>query len=197
MGTERFDACNRPAMIHEYRQQDNTGLALRSAATRLTQQPTLSSDVPMNAAEIEQRIPHRPPMRLLDEIVSQTESEIVCRKTFHDGEPFLQGHFPGYPLVPGVILCECCLQAGAVLLADKASLGESMVPIATRMDGVKFKRMIRPGDTVEVQATLNEQLGNAFYLTGKLTLDGKLAVRLDFACSVASTGPTSTAESES
>ena len=146
----------------------------------------------MNALEIERKIPHRPPMRLLDEIVSQSETEIVCRKTFHEDEPFLQGHFPGFPLVPGVILCECCLQAGAVLLAEKAMLGQSMVPVATRMDGVKFKRMVRPGDTVEVQATLNEQVSNAYYMTGKMTLDGKLAVRLDFACSVAPTAPANT-----
>jgi 3-hydroxyacyl-[acyl-carrier-protein] dehydratase len=139
----------------------------------------------MNAAEIEQKIPHRPPMRLLDEIVSQSESEVVCRKTFHADEPFLQGHFPGFPLVPGVILCECCLQAGAVLLADQSVQDDSMVPIATRMDGVKFKRMVRPGDTVEIRATLNEKISTAFFMTGKMTVGGKLAVRLDFACSVA------------
>lgn len=126
-------------------------------------------------------------MRLLDEIVSQNDSEIVCRKTFLADEPFLQGHFPGFPLVPGVILCECCLQAGAVLLADRATLNGSDVPIATRMDGVKFKRMVRPGDTVEIHAKLNDQVSNAYFMTGKMTVNGKLAVRLDFACSVAST----------
>lgn len=126
-------------------------------------------------------------MRLLDEIVSQDDSKIICRKTFHADEPFVQGHFPGFPLVPGVILCESCLQAGALLLAEKMDGDDSMVPIATRMDGVKFKRMVRPGDTVEVTATLNEQVSNAFFMTGKMTLNGKLALRLDFACSVAST----------
>jgi 3-hydroxyacyl-[acyl-carrier-protein] dehydratase len=148
----------------------------------------------MSASEIEQRIPHRSPMRLLDEIVSQSDSEIVCRKTFHPDEPFVQGHFPGFPLVPGVILCECCLQAGAVLLADRATPSESEVPIATRMDGVKFKRMVRPGDTVEIHAKLNDQVSNAYFMTGKMTVNGKLAVRLDFACSVASTSPANVAE---
>ena len=57
--------------------------------------------------------------------------------------------------------------------------------MATRLDNVKFKRMVRPGDTVEVEVTLNEQLGKAYYLTGKVTLGGKLTARLDFACSVA------------
>ena len=126
-------------------------------------------------------------MLLVDEISSISDTEIVCNKTFDEDEPFVQGHFPDYPLVPGVILCECCLQAGALLLSDIASLEGNIVPIATRMDGVKFKKMVRPGDTVEIQAKLNEQISNAFYMTGKMTLNGKLAVRLDFACSVAST----------
>lgn len=139
----------------------------------------------MSVTEIEQRIPHRPPMRLLDEIVSQDESNIVCRKTFHQDDFFVQGHFPDYPIVPGVIQCECCLQAGAILLSDKTPADGGFVPVATRMDSVKFKRMVRPGDTVEIHVTLNEQLSNAFYLTGKMLVGGKLAARLDFACSVA------------
>lgn len=140
----------------------------------------------MSIEEIEARIPHRPPMRLLDEITHRDDSSIVCRKTFGPDEFFVQGHFPGQPLVPGVIQCECCLQAGAVLLsAQAAGEGESgSVPVATRMDSVKFKRMVRPGDTIEVHVTLNEQVSNAFYMTGKVMLDGKLAARLDFACSV-------------
>lgn len=139
----------------------------------------------MNSEEIERKIPHRPPMLLIDEIVSQDDKHIVCRKTFRSDEPFLQGHFPDFPLVPGVILCESCMQAGALLLAEQATLDDSMVPIATRMDGVKFKKMVKPGDTVEIQASLNDQVSNAYYMTGKMTLQGKLAVRLEFACSLA------------
>lgn len=138
----------------------------------------------MSAQEIEERIPHRPPMRLVDEIVSEHDKQIVCRKTFSEHDFFVQGHFPTYPLVPGVIQCECCLQAGAILLQKFTPEGDQIVPVATRMDNVKFKKMVRPGDTVEIEVTLNEQLSNAFYLTGKMTLDGKTTARLDFACSV-------------
>ena len=60
-------------------------------------------------------IPHRPPMLLLDEIVSQDSESIVCRKRFSGDEFFFQGHYPDQPIVPGVILCECGAQAGAVL----------------------------------------------------------------------------------
>ncbi len=138
----------------------------------------------MTAEQIEQKIPHRLPMRLLDEIVSNDGESIVCRKTFRDDDFFVQGHFPGYPIVPGVIQCECCLQAGAILLSEHTPAVGEAVPVATRMDGVKFKRIVRPGDTVEIHATLNDRVSNAFFLTGKVLVDGKLATRLEFACSV-------------
>jgi 3-hydroxyacyl-[acyl-carrier-protein] dehydratase len=136
----------------------------------------------MGAEEIERRIPHRAPMLLIDQIVSRDDSSIICLKTFHADEFFVQGHFPGQPIVPGVIHCECCMQAGALLIASDPV--EGALPVATRMDSVKFKRMVRPGDTVEIQVTLNDRVSNAFYLTGKVMLDGKLAARLDFACSL-------------
>ena len=138
----------------------------------------------MSISEIEEIIPHRPPMLLLDEIVSRDENRIVCRKTFHEDDFFVQGHFPNYPLVPGVIQCECCLQAGAILLAQHTPDGDDVVPVATRLDNVKFKRMVRPGDTVEIQVTLDDRVSSAYFLTGKMLLDGKLTARLNFACSV-------------
>lgn len=156
---------------------------------RLTLGRDLASDNQMSVSEIENRIPHRPPMLLIDQIVSVDETSIVCRKTFHDDEFFLQGHFPGQPIVPGVIQCECCLQAGALLLSGDGHDGDgdsTLLPVATRMDGVKFKKVIRPGDTVEIQVVLNEQVSSAYYMTGKMMLDGKLAARLDFACSLTS-----------
>ncbi|TWU24919.1 3-hydroxyacyl-[acyl-carrier-protein] dehydratase FabZ [Novipirellula galeiformis] len=142
----------------------------------------------MTIEQIESLIPHRKPMRLVDEIVSRTETQIVCRKTFHEDEFFVQGHFPGHPIVPGVIQCECCLQAGAILLAEIAEMAPGAVPVATRLDNVKFKKMVRPGDTVEIHATLDEQVSNAFFMTGKMLLEGKLTARLNFACTVAQPG---------
>ncbi len=130
-------------------------------------------------------IPHRPPMLLVDEIVEQSASTIVCRKTFRDDEFFFQGHYPDQPLVPGVILCEAAMQAGAVLLSQFVQDGTG-VPVATRLNDVKFKRMVHPGDTVEFDVTLNERLADAFFLTAKVKCDGKLAARLDFACTIAS-----------
>ncbi len=138
----------------------------------------------MNQDQIQAAIPHRPPMLLVDEVVEQDESRIVCRKTFRPDEFFFQGHYPGHPLVPGVILCESAMQAGAVLLA-KFVQGTEGVPVATRLNNVKFKRMIRPADTIQIEVTLQERLADAFFLQAKVTCDGKLAVRFDFACTIA------------
>lgn len=146
-------------------------------------------NVPLGTAEIERMIPHRAPMLLLDQIIELTPTQIHARKTFSADDYFVQGHFPGYPLVPGVIQCECCLQAGAILLSEQTPEVGEFVPVATRMDNVKFKNMVRPGDTVDIHVTLNERLANAYFLTGKMLLNGKTTTRLDFACSITNPRP--------
>ena len=129
-------------------------------------------------------IPHRAPMLLVDEIVSQSEKEIVCRKSFSGDEYFFQGHYPDQPIVPGVILCESTVQAGAVLLS-KLTAGADGVPVLTRMSDVKFKKIVKPGDTIEMTVKLDEIVSNAYYLTGIARCDGKVAARLGFTCSIA------------
>ncbi len=138
----------------------------------------------MSLTEILNAIPHRPPMLLLDEIVSQTVSQVVCRKTFRGDEFFFQGHYPDYPLVPGVILCEAAMQAGAVLLSEAAK-GNQALPVAGRLNDVKFKRMIRPGDTIEIEANLDERVSDAFFLSAKIMHGGKAACTLNFVVKLA------------
>lgn len=138
----------------------------------------------MSREAILRAIPHRPPFLLLDEIVERSESRIVCRKTFTGDEEFYHGHYPGYPLTPGVILCEAAMQAGAVLLSQFVA-GDAGVPVATRMNDVRFKKMVRPGDTIELEVDLKERLANAFFLTAKVTCRGQVAVRFEFACTIA------------
>lgn len=138
----------------------------------------------MSLQAIKDAIPHRSPMLLVDEIVEQTDDTIHCRKQFSADEFFVQGHFPDFPLVPGVILCECAMQAGAILLASKASDPEKSVPVATRIDGVKFKNMVRPGDSIDIHVTLDESVSGAFFLSAKILNDGSNAARLKFACTL-------------
>lgn len=143
----------------------------------------------MSLERIYAAIPHRPPFLLVDEIISQGDNRIVCRKTFQPTEYFYQGHYPHFPITPGVLLCEACMQAGAILLSSHVSAKEQGVPVATRMNDVRFKRMVRPGETVELEAELTERLGDAFYLKGRVRCEGKLAVSLEFACTLAALSP--------
>jgi 3-hydroxyacyl-[acyl-carrier-protein] dehydratase len=137
----------------------------------------------MTRQQILDAIPHRPPMLLLDQVALWESERIVCEKTFQTDEWFFQGHYPDYPLVPGVILCEAAMQAGAVLLSKHVT-GDG-VPVVGRLNDVKFKRMIRPGDTVLLEATLDERMGDAFFLSAKVSCEGKTAVTLAFAVTLA------------
>jgi 3-hydroxyacyl-[acyl-carrier-protein] dehydratase len=137
--------------------------------------------------EILAAIPHRPPMLLIDEIVERGEGKIVCQKTFRAEEFFFQGHYPGFPIVPGVILCEAAMQAGAVLLSGEISPGETKVPVAGRLREVKFKRMVKPGETILIDASLNERVQDAYFLSAKVTVEGKLAATLSFVVTLAAT----------
>jgi 3-hydroxyacyl-[acyl-carrier-protein] dehydratase len=119
----------------------------------------------MSLQAIKSAIPHREPFLLVDEIVEQTENRIVCRK-------------------PGVLLCEAAMQAGAVLLAKEIEAKSNCVPVVSRMNNVKFKQMVRPGDTVTFDVELTEKMAGAFFLTAKATVGDKTAVTFDFACKV-------------
>ena len=115
----------------------------------------------MSLESIHAAIPHRAPMLLVDEIVSQEEDSIVCRKSFSADEFFFQGHYPDQPIVPGVILCEATVQSGAILLSSKMKQ-QSGVPVLTRMTDVKFKNMVKPGDTIEMSVKIDDIVSSAF-----------------------------------
>jgi len=136
---------------------------------------------------IEEAIPHRAPFLLVDEIVERTDKSIRTRKMFkHDDPVFSQiwsGHFPNFPLTPGVLVVEAILQSGAILIAHLPGGGTAgLVPVLTRLNNAKFKQMVQPGDTVEMEVEFKEKLANAFFMSGTARVGGKLAVSLDFGC---------------
>jgi 3-hydroxyacyl-[acyl-carrier-protein] dehydratase len=139
----------------------------------------------MSREEIERAIPHREPFLLIDEIVEESENHIVCRKTYTGSEFWYPGHYPGFPLTPGVILCESAMQAGAVLLARIVADNPDSLPVVSRMNKVKFKNMVRPGDTVTLDVRLTDKMAGAYFMSAQVLKDGKLAVTFDFACKLA------------
>jgi len=139
----------------------------------------------MSLEAIKAAIPHREPFLLIDEIVEQSDHRIVCSKTFSGDEFWYRGHYPDFPITPGVLLCEAAMQAGAVLLSKHVKENPGAVPVATRANNVQFKKMVFPGDTILLEVELTEQLSSAFFLKARVTVEGKVAARLDFACTLA------------
>ncbi|MCC6127059.1 MAG: beta-hydroxyacyl-ACP dehydratase [Pirellulales bacterium] len=130
-------------------------------------------------------IPHRPPFLLVDEIVEQSDLKIVGTKLFTGEEGFFRGHYPGFPLVPGVLLCEAAMQCGAILLSQTIGGDKNKIPVATRMNDIRFKRMVRPGETIRMEVELVERLADAFFMKAKVTVENRVAVRFEFACALA------------
>ena len=141
----------------------------------------------MSQDEIYAAIPHRPPFLLVDEIVERNDKRIRCRKTFKPDEWYFAGHYPGHPIAPGVILCEAAMQAGAILLSQFRPPLDRGLPVAARMNDVRFKRIIRPGETIDIEVELTEQVAKAWFLRAKVSCGGQVAVRFDFACAIAPT----------
>ncbi|HEY4761173.1 MAG TPA: 3-hydroxyacyl-ACP dehydratase FabZ family protein [Thermoguttaceae bacterium] len=139
----------------------------------------------MSREQILAAIPHRPPFLLVDEILQWTDSSIVCSKFFSGKEEFFAGHYPGCPLVPGALLCEAAMQCGAILLSKHFAADSNKVPVATRMNDVRFKRMVRPGETIRIEVELAERMADVFFLKAKVTVEDKIALRFQFACTAA------------
>lgn len=132
-------------------------------------------------------IPHRDPFLWIDEVTSVTETSLSARKLVPADLDVFRGHYPGQPVLPGVLLCEAALQAGAVLIANRkngASL-DNRVPLVTRINNVKFRQMVRPGDALEIEVRLSERLAEAYFLSAKIRVADKTAAQLEFVCTLA------------
>lgn len=132
--------------------------------------------------EVEQLIPHRPPFLFVDEIVSRTDTSLVARRTWRADEDFYRGHYPGAPITPGVLLCEAVFQTGALLLAGKFSAeGQpSGVPLLAKVDNVRFRTPVYPGDTIVIEVKINEVAGGFYLMSGAMKCADKRVLNVDF-----------------
>ena len=137
----------------------------------------------MNKDEIMRVLPHRENMLLLDDAES-LEGGAVGHYTVRGDEFFLKGHFPGNPIVPGVILCEILAQSACVLLQD--AMSEGKLPVYTGLNNVKFRSPVKPGDRVETRCRIRRVKHPFYFAEGTVTVDGRLCVSAEF--SVAITG---------
>ena len=133
--------------------------------------------VVMGKAEIEEILPHREPFLLLDEVVELDPGErVVARKRVREDEWYLSGHFPGRPIMPGVLIVEAMAQTGAVaVLADEANRGK--LALFAGIDDVRFKRIVEPGDELELTCELERVRGPIGRGKATATVDGELAAR--------------------
>lgn len=144
-----------------------------------------SESVVLDRSAIEALIPHREPFLWLDEVVELSETLVRARKRVAEDLEIFRGHYPDFPVLPGVLLCEAVFQAGAVLIASGGDIPEGHVPVVTRQHETRFRRMVRPGEVLEIEARLDETLGGAWFLSGTVRVDGQVALRLQFACTAA------------
>ena len=135
----------------------------------------------MTQEELKHILPHRDNMLLLDssEIV---DGKAVGRKTITGDEWFLDGHFPGNPIVPGVIQCEILAQSVCVCLNNiKQGL---FTPLFTGLDKVKFKNPVKPGDVFETECRIVKERPPFYFAEGKGSVNGKLCVKAEFSFAV-------------
>lgn len=130
--------------------------------------------------QIEELIPQRKPFLFVDKVLSFDGKSVQTEFVMHENLDFFQGHFPGNPIVPGVILQEALFQTGAAFMSLQNKEGGGL-GVVTRVQNAKFKNMVKPNDKIEMQVELVEALGNASFMKGVTKVEGKTVLVIEFA----------------
>ena len=138
------------------------------------------------SSEIEKLLPHREPFLFVDEIVEASNEKIVAKRLFTENEYFFKGHFPEYPVVPGVILVETMAQSGGAGLRKLGVLGDDALFFFATVDKVKFRRQVRPGDEVRSEIVNLRVSPRMIKQQGKAYVGDELAAEAEWMCLVGS-----------
>ncbi|MHB1415759.1 MAG: 3-hydroxyacyl-ACP dehydratase FabZ [Chloroflexota bacterium] len=130
----------------------------------------------MDSREIQSYLPHRFPFLLVDRVleISEDETRIVAVKNVSANEPFFQGHFPGYPTMPGVLMAEALAQTGGLLLARRQG-NQGKIGFLAGLDGFRFRKPVQPGDVLRLEATITRLRASVAVFAAKATVDGQVA----------------------
>jgi 3-hydroxyacyl-[acyl-carrier-protein] dehydratase len=135
--------------------------------------------------EIMDFLPHRYPFLLIDRVLEfEPQKRIVAIKNVTMNEPFFQGHFPGYPIMPGVLVVEAMAQAGALIMLSEIADRGSKLAVFTGIEKAKFRRPITPGDQIRFEVEVLSFRSRAGRIQGRATVEGKLACEATLTCAV-------------
>ena len=137
--------------------------------------------------EIENLIPHREPFLFVDEIIEAGMEKIIAHHVFTEKEFFFRGHFPDYPVVPGVILVETMAQSGGAGLRKLGVIGDNALFFLATVDKVKFRRQVRPGDLVRSEIENLRVSPKMIKQSGKAYVGDELAAEAEWMCLVGGT----------
>jgi 3-hydroxyacyl-[acyl-carrier-protein] dehydratase len=135
-------------------------------------------------SEIEKLLPHRRPFLFVDEVAEATDKKIIARHVFTETEFFFAGHFPQYPVVPGVILVETMAQSGGAGLRKLGVLGDDALFFLATVDKVKFRRQVRPGEEVRCEIENLRVSPRMIKQSGKAYVGDEVAAEAEWMCLV-------------
>ena len=136
----------------------------------------------MIAPDVLKAIPHRPPFLFIDRVLERTADGIIAERTIRAEESFFEGHYPGNPLMPGVLICEAAFQAAGIYLSERSPVEDEAVatPVLVRIENARFRQMVRPGDTIQIDVKWKESSGGFHFLKATVRVDKKAVATLDF-----------------
>jgi 3-hydroxyacyl-[acyl-carrier-protein] dehydratase len=139
----------------------------------------------MDIHEIMSLLPHRYPFLLIDRVVEmEPRQRIVAIKNVTINEPHFQGHFPDYPIMPGVLMVEAIAQAGGALLLSEIPDRDSKLMVFTSIENARFRRPVTPGDQLRIEVSVLNWRSRAVKMAGSITVDGKLVCDAVVMCQV-------------